>query len=185
MDTFLARIAKFAATMADTALPIPAETPRSLTPSAPTPATDGFALQASSALAGWAMTGLKKSVLGSEITNGVERPDSAPPTQTRFRDTPQELKGLGSQGDVDAWKDEEFDEDMWGKPTPAPTTSRTRQKSAPASQGVGMKLPVRSKKSIIEQVVEEERKGSVDEAVWPGLDDWEDDSKDDGWGFDD
>jgi hypothetical protein len=184
MDTLLSRVAKFAATMADTALPIPAETPRSLTPSAtPTPASESFALQASSALAGWAMTGLKKSVLGSEITNGVERPDSAPPTQTRFRDTPAELKGLGSQGDVDAWKDEEFDEDMWTKPT---VTPRTRQKSAPASQTGGMKLVAKSKKSIIEKVVEEEAKKSVEEeAAWPGLDDWEDDSKDDGWGFDD
>ena len=137
------------------------------------------------------MSGLKTKVLGSDIvsTNGDTRPDSAPPIQTRFpgtTETPDELRGLGSQGDVDPWKDEQFDGDEWSNPKLHP-----RQKSAPTMQkqrnGGGMKLPAKTKtKSVVDQVVEEEQRKSVDEGAgaW-GLDDWEDDSKDDGWGFDD
>src|SRR5271170_6802789 len=146
MDVFLARIAKLTASMPDTALPAPVETPRSLTPSQPPSSSENFALTAGSALAGWAYSGLKKQVLGSDVVNGDIRPDSAPPTQTRFSqktlETPNELRGLGSQGDVDPWKDEEFDEDEWSRP-------HARQKSAPAPRtwGLGMKLPFTKKKS--------------------------------------
>src|SRR5579871_369918 len=154
METFLTRIAKLTASMPDTALTVPVETPRSLTPSQQGPSTENFALTAGSALAGWAMSGLKSKVLGADI-NGELRPDSAPPTQTRFprsTDTPEELRGLGSQGDVEPWKDEQFDDD-W---TSAAPKARSRQKSAPASQGQragGMRLPAKSKKSVVEQVV--------------------------------
>jgi SCY1-like protein 1 len=178
MESFLVRIAKLTTSMADTALSTPVETPRSLTPSQP---SENIAFTAGSALAGWAISGLKKQVLGAEL-NGDGRPESAPPSQSRFKlETPNELRGLGSEGDVDAWNDEVFDEEG--------TKSWVRQKSAPESQGqrVGMKLPVKSKKSVVEQVVEEEERKSMDDAgAWPGLEDWEDDSKeDDGWGFDD
>jgi hypothetical protein len=168
METFLQRITKLTSTMPDTALPIPAETPRSLTPSQP---PENFAVTASSVIAGWAMSSLKKQVLG----NGEGRPDSAPPNQTRF--VPVEMKGLGTMGDVDAWKDEELE---WG--------SRVRQKSAPepSVQSLGMKLPVKNKKSLVEKVVEEEERKSVEVDEWPGLEEWgDDDEKDDGWGFDD
>jgi hypothetical protein len=135
------------------------------------------------------MSGLKSKVLGSDGVNGDIRPDSAPPTQTRFMkplETPSELRGLGSQGDVDPWKDEEFDDDSWNKP-------RGRQHSAPTPQvsNLGMKLAVKNKKSVAQQVVEEEQRKSVeddgdgDTGTWPGLEDWDDDAKDDGWGFDD
>ena len=198
MDVILARIAKLTASMPDTALPVPVETPRSLTPSQPPSTSENFALTAGSALAGWAYSGLKKQVLGSDVVNGAEiRPDSAPPSQTRFNkplaDTPSELRGLGSQGDVDPWKDEEFDEDdgdAWGK-------LHGRQKSAPTMKtgglsGGGMKLPVSGskKKSVVEQVVEEEEKKVEEDGAgaWPGLDDWDDEEgkdAEDGWGFDD
>src|SRR5271170_308551 len=130
MDVFLARIAKLTASMPDTALPAPVETPRSLTPSQPPSSSENFALTAGSALAGWAYSGLKKQVLGSDVINGEIRPDSAPPSQTRFNkplDTPNELRGLGSQGDIEPWKDEEFDEDESTRP-------HARQKSAPAGR---------------------------------------------------
>ena len=189
IETFLARIAKLTVSMADTALPVPAETPRSLTPSVQ---AETFAASAGSA-ALWAMSGLTKKVLGSEIsssTNGtsgmvVNRPDSAPPTQTKFaiHSIEPELKGLGTKGDVDAWKDEVFDDEDW-KP------SRQRQKSAPATEGRGMKLGgMKKEKSIIDKVVEEEeQRKSLEEAgnAW-GLDDnWDDEGNgEDGWGFDD
>lgn len=190
----MARITKLTASMPDTALSAPVETPRSLTPSQPIAGSENFALTAGSALAGWAMSGLKSKVLGSDIgsVNGDMRPDSAPPTQTRFpiaTETPDELRGLGSQGDVDPWKDEQFDDDWSGSGSTA-KPSRSRQKSAPASQqrAGGMKLAVKAKKSVVEQVVEEEQRKSVEEepdaGAW-GLDDWDDDSKEDGWGFDD
>jgi hypothetical protein len=182
METFLQRITKLTASMPDTALPIPAETPRSLTPNTPSQPSESLAYTATSALAGWAISGLKKGVLGSESSNGDIRPDSAPPIlPTHRRETPVALKGLGSNGDVDAWKDDVFD-DHWGKP-------RGRQQSAPVS--LGMKLPSKNKKSIVEKVVEEEERKSVDAeedgaGAWPGLDDWEDDGGEvDGWGFDD
>jgi hypothetical protein len=89
-----------------------------------------------------------------------------------------ELRGLGTAGDVDAWKDEEFDD------YPA-TGGRTRQRSAPAQ--VGMKLGGGGKKgSVVEKVVEEERKRSLEEGggeAW--ADDWDVDDKEDGWGLDD
>jgi hypothetical protein len=173
--------------MPDTALTTPVETPRSITPSVPPP--ESFALQAGSAtlsagtaLAGWALTGLTKKVLGE---NGDARPESAPPTQSRFAktktaDTPVELRGLGTAGDVDAWKDEEFDD--------SPGVGRTRQWSAPAVSGraVGMKLGGGGKKgSVVEKVVEEERKKSLEEGGAAWGDDWDVDEKEDGWGFDD
>jgi hypothetical protein len=188
IETFLARVTKMTASMPDTALTIPVETPRSLTPSQPAVTSDNFAFTAGTALAGWAMSGLKSKVLGSDIMgiNGDGRPDSAPPSQSRFgktTDTPDELRGLGSQGDVDPWKDEQFDDDWTSKPKP-----HARQKSAPVMQPRGgMKLPTKAKKSVVEQVVEEEQRKSVDEdasGAW-GLEDWNDDPKDDGWGFDD
>jgi len=137
------------------------------------------------------MTGLTKKVLESEISSstngngaGNNRPDSAPPTQSKFAISPiePELKGLGTRGDVDAWKDEEFDEDEW-KP------ARQRQKSAPAAEGRGMKLGgIKKEKSIVEKVVEEEERKSLEEAgnAWGLNDDWGDEGNgEDGWGFDD
>lgn len=172
METFLARIAKLTVSIPDTALPVPAEAPRSITPSA---VSENFAVAAGSALAGWAMSGLKAKVLGPEINN-EPRSESAPPTQRRLPDLG--FKGLGTEGDVDAWKDEESDEETWTKPI------RTRQHNIPVSQG--MKLPVKHKKSVVEQVVEEEVSKSADDtSAWPELEDWDDDTKDDGWGFDD
>jgi len=186
MDVLLARIAKLTAAMPDTVLPVPAETPRSLTPSVG--GTETLVSSAGSA-ALWAVTGLTKKVLGSEISstsvngNGVNRPESAPPTQSKFAIHPiePELKGLGTAGDVDAWKDEEFDDDDW-KP------SRQRQKSAPVTEGRGMKLGgLRKEKSIVEKVVEEEERKSLEEAgnAWGLNDDWDEGNGEDGWGFDD
>jgi hypothetical protein len=185
MDMFLSRIAKLTASMPDTALPVPVEAPRSITPSQPL-SMENFALTAGSALAGWAMAGLKSKVLGSDTVNGEPaRSESAPPSQTQATkpvETPSELKGLGSQGNVDAWKDE--DDDPWSNPS-------TRQRSAPTPhvQSLGMKLPAKNKNSVVEQVLEEEQRKSVekddDVGAWPELDDWDDDPKDDGWGFDD
>ena len=175
MDTFLARIAKLTSSMPDTALPVPVDTPRSMTPNQ-APSSENFALTAGSALAGWAISGLKSRVLGE----GEIRPDSAPASQTQF-DTPSGLRGLGAQGDVDAWKAQGFDDTRTNN-------GRSRQRSAvtPQVPKPGMKLPVKSKKSVAEMVVEEEkRKSFEDTEEWPGMEDWEDDSKDDGWGFDD
>ena len=122
--------------------------------------------------------------------NGDVRPESAPPTQSRFNkvvastDTPAALKGLGATGDVDTWRDEEFDED--------PTTTRpTRQWSAPVSSvgKVSMKLggsAAGRKASVVDKVVEEEERKSVDAgatAAWE--DDWDVDDQEDAWGFDD
>ena len=195
MDVLLARITKLTAAMPDTVLPVPAETPRSLTPSVG--GTETLVSSAGSA-ALWAVTGLTKKVLGSEISetsvngngvngngvngNGVNRPESAPPTQSKFVIHPiePELKGLGTGGDVDAWKDEEFDDD-W-KP------SRQRQKSAPVTEGRGMKLgSLRKEKSVVEKVVEEEERKSLEEAgnAWGLNDDWDEGNGEDGWGFDD
>lgn len=193
METFLSRVTKLTASMPDTALPVPVDTPRSITPNQ-APSSENFALTAGSALAGWAMTGLKNKVLGSDSTpiNGEIRPDSAPPSQSRFvaksslLDTSSGLKGLGSQDDVDPWKDEDFD-DQNLKPS---SSFRSRQKSAPNPHvaSLGMKLPVKSKMSVVEKVVEEEQRKSLEDSMgaWPGMEDWEDDAKDDdGWGFDD
>ena len=191
MDVFLARIAKLTASMPDTALPVPVETPRSLTPSQG-PSSENFALTAGSALAGWAYSGLKKQVLGSDVVNGDNiRPDSAPPTQTRFQrpalDESDKFRGLASQGDLDPPKDMELDEDEWGKPH---QRQRIAAAVAPKTVGLGMKLPqVTSKKQVVEQIVLEEEEKSREEdgaEAWPGLNDWDDDEgKDDGWGFDD
>jgi hypothetical protein len=190
METFLTRIIKLTASMPDSVLPVPAETPRSLTPNQP---SENLAFAAGSALAGWAISGLKKQVLGSESSNGDVRPDSAPPTQSHFQrplETPRELKGLGSDGDVDAWKDEVFDDFMDSRPQ-----IRARQQSAPTPKvkSLGMKLPAKSKKSVVEQVVEEEARKSVDVeddvGAWPGLEDWDDEVNGEdaeaAWGFDD
>lgn len=174
MDTFLSRIAKLTSSMPDTALPVPVDTPRSTTPNQ-TSLTENFALTAGSTLAGWAISGLKSKVLGE----GEIRPDSAPPSQTQF-DTPSQLRGLGTQKDVDSWKYEEFDD--------LRTNNGSKQRSAPIPQVAkqGMKLPVKSKASVADMVVEEEKTKSLeDTGEWPGMEDWEDDSKDDGWGFDD
>ena len=84
MDTLLARIAKLTSSMPDTALPVPTDTPRSLTPNQAS-LSENFALTAGSTLAGWAISGLKSRVLGE----GESRPDSAPPSQTQV-DTPAE-----------------------------------------------------------------------------------------------
>ena len=132
------------------------------------------------------MTGLKNKVLGTDV-NGESRPDQAPSTQSRPTklEVPSGLRGLGTRDDVDVWKDDEFDDDASTKP-------KSQQKSTPTTrtQSSGMRLPSKSKKSVAEQVVEEEQRKSLDDDVdtgaWPGLDDWgEDDVKDDGWGFDD
>lgn len=133
------------------------------------------------------MSGLKSKVLGSDTPiNGEIRSDSAPPTQSKFgrvTDTPTELKGLGTQGDIDAWKDEDFDDEK-----PMASSFRSRQKSAPNPKGasLGMKLPVKNKMSVVEKVLEEEEQRKSLEAAWPGMEDWDDDANnDDGWGFDD
>ena len=175
MDTFLSRIAKLTSSMPDTALPVAVDTPRSITPNQ-APSSENFALTAGSTLAGWAISGLKSKVLGE----GEIRPDSAPPSQSRF-DTPSGLRGLGTQGDVDAWTDKEFDNTRTNN-------GRSRQRTAPTPQvaKLGMKLPVKGKKSVAEMVVEEEKRKSLEETGdWPGMEDWEDESKEDGWGFDD
>jgi hypothetical protein len=190
LETILARIKVLTVSMPDTALTTPAETPRPITPSAQS--SENFALAAGSAtllagsaIAGWAITGLTKKVLGTE--NGDVRPESAPPTQSRFNvnkaDTSAALRG--TVGDVDGWKDEEVDDDLT-------KAGGTRQWSSPASSvgKVGMKLGggvAGNKASVVEKVVEEERKNSLDDsgaaAAWG--DDWEEDDKEDGWGFDD
>ena len=175
MDTFLSRIAKLTSSMPDTALPVPVDTPRSLTPNQAS-SSENFALTAGSTLASWAISGIKSKVLG----DGEIRPDSAPSGQSRSV-TLSGLKGLGTQGDIDAWKDEEFDN------TPT-NNGKSRQRTAlsPQVTKLGMKLPVKSKKNVAEMVVEEEKKKSLEETRdWPGMEDWQDDSKDDGWGFDD
>ena len=182
MDTFLSRIAKLTISMPDTALPLPVDTPRSITPNQ-APSSENFALTASSSLAGWAISGLKSKVLGAD---GEIRPDSAPPTQSRFA-TMSETRRLGSQSDVDAWNDEEVQD------TPI-AQKGGKQRNGPSTQNPksGMKLPVakNSKKTVVEMVLEEEKRKSLSEentGPWPGMEDWEDDSKDDddGWGFDD
>jgi hypothetical protein len=185
METFLARITKLTASMPDTALPVPVETPRSITPNQSS-TTENFALSAGSALAGWAMAGLKSKVLGTDV-NGEPRTDPATSTQSRSTKSgnTSELRGSGIRSDVDAWKDDGLDDDPWTKP-------KSPQKNTPAAytSSSGMTLPVKNKKKVVEQVVEEEQRKSVDDDVnagaWPVLDGWgDDDVKDDGWGFDD
>jgi len=175
--------------MPDTVLQTPAETPRSVTPS--TQPSENFALSAGSAIAGWAITGLTKKVL-AVAENGDARPGSAPPTQSRFnkvdtsKDTPTAFKGLGTTGDVDAWKDEEFDDE----PT---TTHKSSQWRAPVSSAGkrAMKLggsAAGKKASVVDKVIEEEKRKSVDEGVGAAAswgDDWDVDDKEDAWGFDD
>jgi len=175
--------------MPDTVLLTPAETPRSMTPS--TQPSENFALSAGSAIAGWAITGLTKKVL-AVAENGDVRPESAPPTQSRFnkfdtsKDTPTALKGLGATGDVDAWKDEEFDDE----PT---TTHKSGQRSAPVSTmgKRSMKLggsAAGKKASVVDKVIEEEKRKSVDDGAETAAgwgDDWDVDDKEDAWGFDD
>ena len=175
MDTFLSRIAKLTSSMPDTALPVPVDTPRSITPNQAS-SSENFALTAGSTLAGWAISGLKSKVLGE----GESRPDSAPPSQSRF-DTPSQSRGLRTQSDVDGWKYEEFDDTRTNN-----GRSKRVNASNPQVAKQGMKLPIKSKKNVAEMVVEEEMgKSFEDTGEWPGMEDWEDDSKDDGWGFDD
>lgn len=175
MDTLLARIAKLTSSMPDTALPVPVDTPRSLTPNQ-TSSSENFALAAGSTLAGWAISGIKSKVLGE----GETRPDSGPSSQTQF-DTPSESGGSRTQGDGDAWKNEGF-----GDARTNNGRSRQRTTTTPQAPTLGMKLTVKSKKSVAEMVVEEEKGKSLEETrEWQGIEDWEDDLKDDGWGFDD
>jgi hypothetical protein len=185
METFLTRISKLTASMPDSALPVPVDAPRSITPSH-APSSENFALTAGTMIAGWAMSGLKKQVLGNEpVPNGI-RSESAPPRAQfgKQPDTPSELKGLGSEGDVNAWRDEEFDDDVWNKKPQRPKQTGN----------AGMKLHVKSKNRIAEKVVEEENSKAIEDeegdnvtdvGAW-GLEDWDDDAaQDDNWGFDD
>jgi len=195
--------------MPDTALAPPTEGSRTATP---TPTSTDYAMQAGTAIAGWAMSGIKSRVIGIGETGPapVTRPDSAPATTTVTRETPVELRGLGSKGDLD----EEFDDDdTWvnGRLKSEPTFARGKTTSTTSNSGMnsggfgavgngrgiasaagGMKLggSANKKKSVAEQVVEEEElRKSMDDgaAAWGALDDWSEDEQleDDGWGFDD
>jgi hypothetical protein len=182
MESLMSRISKLTAFMPDTALPVPAETPRSLTPQ---PATsESFAMSAASAIGGWAMNSLKKQVLGNGDV--VPRPDSAPPGQTRFT-FPQGVKGSNS-GDVDALRDD-------GGNAGSKVRQNTTVAVGASTIGNGMKLQSQ-KKTMPDKVVEEVERESVDdepEANWPGMEDWDDDEdanaaagdNGDGWGFGD
>jgi hypothetical protein len=105
-------------------------------------------------LAGWALTGLKSKLLV---------PDLHVPTNGAAKSTPAGLKGLGSQGDVNPWHEEE-------------------ENGAPARGNPvgGMKLSAKGK-SVVEKVVLEEE----EESNWPALEEWGDEEEKDGWGFDD
>ena len=202
MDTFLSRISKLTASMPDTALAPPPDGSRTATP---TPSSTDFAMQAGSAIAGWAISGIKSRVIGiGEAPAPVARPDSAPAMTTVSREMPVELRGLGSKGDL-----EEFEDDTWGNGRVKSDTSVRKAASSMSNSTVnsggfgavanarsgavgGMKLGggANKKKSVAEQVVEEEElRKSIDEgaAAWGALDDWNDDEQlqDDGWGFDD
>jgi hypothetical protein len=180
METFLNRIAKLTASMPDSAMPTPVETSRSTTPSQAT--SDNFALTAGTMIAGWAMSGLKKQVLGNDVNGNRPESASTQPPVAKPLETPSELKGLGSVGDLETWREEEFDDSRWN------TSQSQRPKQ---NQNSGMKLHVKNKKSVVEKVVEEEKskapeaeeEDSVESGAW-GFDEWDDDGND-GWGFDD
>ena len=149
------------------------------------------------------MSGIKAHVIGvSDTRSGstLTRPDSAPPaTTTVARETPVELRGLGSKGDLD----EEFDDDdAWvngrlksesalARGNSNTTTSHTRMNSGgfgstggnargngAAGSGLkgggstgGMKLGgvKEKKKSVADQVVEEEE---FRQSIDDGADAW-------------